>query len=164
MFQSSSTPRGGCNIIIIIIKGTAQCFNPHPPRGADATAARAPPRARGAVSILIHPEGRMQPAPPQAELIEAGMFQSSSTPRGGCNVDVWRTKLGSWCFNPHPPRGADATPYGASHSCILQASPSGSANWASGQELEQSHSYGLRVRSSYSQTSFLCMDHSWLAP
>ena len=63
-FQSSSGQKAGCN------PGAARpstsgrtCFNPHPARRPDATPAQHRPDRAGVplVSILIRPEGRMQP-------------------------------------------------------------------------------------------------------
>ena len=64
-FQSSSSQKAGCNPPAAwpiwcrrIIR-----FNPHPARRPDATEAPAWVKANLRVSILIQPEGRMQPLP-----------------------------------------------------------------------------------------------------
>ena len=122
-------------------------FNPHPARRPDAT----PPQPvsiltggdlqleRPAVSILIQPEGRMQPPNRRSGMtLFHWVFQSSSSQKAGCNwikLDVSTTVLGievsiliqpegrmqrgcgavstpvssCRCFNPHPARRPDAT-------------------------------------------------------
>ena len=65
MFQSSSNPRAGCNVRK---QGVAH--------------------VHAVVSILIQPEGRMQPSSPCCAAWLRRMFQSSSNPRAGCNSYV----------------------------------------------------------------------------
>ena len=109
-FQSSSSPRAGCNVghghaLDFVHQGfnphpargpdaTRACtassswapsFNPHPARGPDATATSEPDRTRQRVSILIQPEGRMQRRPRPRTRFRPPGFQSSSSPRAGCN-------------------------------------------------------------------------------
>ena len=137
------------------------CFNPHPARRPDATSRRVMPGAMPVdgfqsssgqkagcnlasawgilphevpVSILIRPEGRMQPVPyreyTEAELLfqsssgqKAGcnlvrslvtsvlttMFQSSSGQKAGCNGRFPVATTYPSGFNPHPARRPDAT-------------------------------------------------------
>ena len=61
-FQSPSTSNGGCNVDMLPLFRGALCFNPHPPRTADATASS---------GVLTHRDF---------------MFQSPSTSNGGCNA------------------------------------------------------------------------------
>ena len=68
-FQSSSGQKAGCNVgwLRYPFATGLRCFNPHPARRPDATAIGVPLKRRPAslgVSILIRPEGRMQPQPP----------------------------------------------------------------------------------------------------
>ena len=88
------------------------CFNPHPARRPDATTQGLGEVAiRFGVSILIQPEGRMQLSDQVDALIDQDLFQSSSSPKAGCN-SVGRSHRagGPPCFNPHPARRPDATP------------------------------------------------------
>ena len=114
------------------------CFNPHPARRPDATASIRPqPKGTSSrVSILIRPEGRMQPRPPtrwtcgstrcfnphparrpdattmrlRATGLCTGRFQSSSGQKAGCNTIRARMhRPARPCFNPHPARRPDAT-------------------------------------------------------
>ena len=84
MFQSSSGQKAGCNRRRTNSAARVSRFNPHPARRPDATAPARVSGTDGRVSILIRPEGRMQPR------------------RRRC-----RTAPGS--FNPHPARRPDAT-------------------------------------------------------
>src|SRR3989344_4960716 len=110
----------------------ADCFNPHPLRGAGATRARRtaesthscfnPPPLRGAgatfyavapldqchVSILTRSEERVQ-RQRDSGTARYLMFQSSPAPRSGCNCRAVRPRRSSRCFNPRPLRGAGAT-------------------------------------------------------
>ena len=65
LFQSSSGQKAGCNRAPgSRCRLPSRCFNPHPARRPDATTAPAPQGPPpGQVSILIRPEGRMQPSP-----------------------------------------------------------------------------------------------------
>ena len=137
LFQSSSSPRAGCNqcrrsrggacgavsILIqpegrmqrastlaqrpvvvhvsILIQPEGRMQQPRQHQGN---------RVQHDVSILIQPEGRMQR--PQLLTRPFGIvFQSSSSPRAGCNrcERASGPTRPSWCFNPHPARGPDAT-------------------------------------------------------
>ena len=60
-FQSSPTPKGGCDSDVHTPRGRDSCFNPHPPRRAGATGSRRTFAAMTEVSILTHPEGRVRP-------------------------------------------------------------------------------------------------------
>ena len=60
-------------------------FNPHPARRPDATPRHGDDLHRGAVSILIRPEGRMQQAGETRHLMTT-KFQSSSGQKAGCNT------------------------------------------------------------------------------
>ena len=84
-----------------------RCFNAHPPRRMDATRANGQLSIVYAVSILIHPEGWMQHMR-TASAMPWGVFQSSSTPKDGCNDSVGTFPPRNRRFNPHPPRGMDA--------------------------------------------------------
>ena len=144
-FQSSSSPKTGCNDSIGCNDWRCSCFNPHPARRPDATQigssatiswlkcfnphpARRPdatsmdarmsscpllfqsssspkagcnrPQPRFAafefgVSILIQPEGRMQP-PTKFNCTLPSWFQSSSSPKAGCN----RVREGIRSYSP----------------------------------------------------------------
>ena len=75
----------------ILHRSRRQSFNPHPPREADATLASLAPSIATTghgVSILTRPERRMQP------------FGAIASPQPAAAPP---------CFNPHPPREADAT-------------------------------------------------------
>ena len=63
------------------------------------------------VSILIRPEGRMQLQRAGVLAARTTLFQSSSGQKAGCNVEHHRISTGSGrrCFNPHPARRPDAT-------------------------------------------------------
>ena len=112
LFQSSSSPKAGCN------------WWPTRPAGWAAP-----------VSILIQPEGRMQQhnRPSEGSARRAGfnphparrpdatanghmgmnvfsVFQSSSSPKAGCNGGRLATASKGISFNPHPARRPDATP------------------------------------------------------
>ena len=97
-FQSSSSPRAGCNRAragSCPLRWTG--FNPHPARGPDATLTGAQLHGNAVqVSILIQPEGRMQPR--------------TSPPFPGIPP----------CFNPHPARGPDATGVAELHHVKVQ--------------------------------------------
>ena len=148
-FQSSSGQKAGCNIDrSVCCADSTSCFNPHPARRPDATCRRRHlfQSLRGwslthwAVSILIRPEGRMQP--PCSLGLSRGCsptFQSSSGQKAGCNgalefyiwpVGLFQSSSGqkAGCnvlhhhqtnpaiatgFNPHPARRPDATFVGA---------------------------------------------------
>jgi len=102
-FQSSPTPKDGCNASesgIIII--------------------------RVLVSILTHPEGWVQPAeyPSQKEYLT--MFQSSPTPKDGCNEDeavaIRTVKL--FQSSPTPKDGCNcSSSMSPSLSTLFQSSP-----------------------------------------
>ena len=62
LFQSSSSPKAGCNML--------RCIS-----AANLTG----------VSILIQPEGRMQLAQLPIGVVDQRVFQSSSSPKAGCN-------------------------------------------------------------------------------
>ena len=66
---------------------------------------------RWPVSILTHPEGRVRQgvADPVVVLLA---FQSSPTPKGGCDPAPSARSIAASRFNPHPPRRAGATPAG----------------------------------------------------
>ena len=75
---------------------------------------RLPPGASGhiprvLVSILTHPEGRVRRDYDRSMSL-LRKFQSSPTPKGGCDINrersEWRCQSR---FNPHPPRRAGAT-------------------------------------------------------
>ena len=89
VFQSSSSPKAGCNGASRGRVTTALLsFNPHPARRPDATSHMALLRER-----------------------EAHEFQSSSSPKAGCNARRlrWPCTARSLGFNPHPARRPDAT-------------------------------------------------------
>ena len=129
LFQSSPTPKGGCDVI----SGRKQSagstgFNPHPPRRAGATPKSAGALAPDGVSILTHPEGRVRRgadcagrAPPDVSILThpegrvrrgdsgtysppSSSFQSSPTPKGGCDpiepVDTERRQRVSILTHP----------------------------------------------------------------
>ena len=138
-FQSSSSQKAGCNLIrrCTARRRLRWCFNPHPARRPDATCLHGV--VSGArpshVSILIQPEGRMQPGGRTILLdVDISGFQSSSSQKAGCNTELIRSfivaqfkfqssssqKAGcnrscpphpprQSCFNPHPARRPDAT-------------------------------------------------------
>ena len=64
---------------------TTRSFNPHPARRPDATREGWSIPAMPEVSILIQPEGRMQPVGVVALPFIHLMFQSSSSQKAGCN-------------------------------------------------------------------------------
>ena len=114
-------------------------FNPHPARRPDATRLLTDAFAEAlAVSILIRPEGRMQPLACRQPAPIQALFQSSSGQKAGCNLQLVvyperaageglevsilirpegrmqrpkpkREVLSVNCFNPHPARRPDAT-------------------------------------------------------
>ena len=111
-FQSSSGQKAGCNVaaeghrpvsILIRPEGRMQpfptwmhprrtgCFNPHPARRPDATAAGRRSLSGPAVSILIRPEGRMQHPKGPLQRHAVAVFQSSSGQKAGCNIPRSRT-------------------------------------------------------------------------
>ena len=86
-FQSSSSPKAGCNFCCGALGGAGQV-----------------------VSILIQPEGWMQRPQPVVGKRWRYLFQSSSSPKAGCNDrNLWLGSDGDTCFNPHPARRLDAT-------------------------------------------------------
>ena len=101
-FQSSPAPEGECNVrrpgTANAGRCEAECFNPHPPLRASATAQCSSEALSGRTAV-------------------GTKFQSSPAPEGECNVLVWRhpdrcgkTVIeGSTGFNPHPPLRASAT-------------------------------------------------------
>ena len=106
-FQSSSGQKAGCNPRL----GGSQphhlrCFNPHPARRPDATQGDQHTPLLIIVSILIRPEGRMQPHQ-----------------RG----PLVRHSAG---FNPHPARRPDATPAPAPTTQIIHRFQSSSGQKA----------------------------------
>ena len=86
-FQSSSSPKAGCNCPPSRAwTAPATCFNPHPARRPDATYLATQLHSYPTtVSILIQPEGRMQPVTMKASSTSKSRFQSSSSPKAGCN-------------------------------------------------------------------------------
>ena len=163
-FQSSSSPKAGCNSApSSSTTSRPTCFNPHPARRPDATPSPRPRPTGGRVSILIQPEGRMQPLfahgdrihvscfnphparrpdatlPSQASPAGLYSFQSSSSPKAGCNMrcttaspaslmfqsssspkagcneaDEKGNARAEFGFNPHPARRPDATAWNSS--------------------------------------------------
>ena len=84
-------------------------FNPHPARRPDATVVvDGGVMLYPVVSILIRPEGRMQPGL-SCDTQTNELFQSSSGQKAGCNLRVGRFRHQGHGFNPHPARRPDAT-------------------------------------------------------
>ena len=127
-FQSSSSPKAGCNPAR---PPADRCpwtgFNPHPARRPDATAGHLLAVAPAVqVSILIQPEGRMQQPSMAVSRRILSQFQSSSSPKAGCNC-LWSVRRACRaCFNPHPARRPDTTAaqYDVAHDFVFQSSSS----------------------------------------
>ena len=109
-FQSSPTPKGGCDA------GTGHPDGPFDrvsilthPEGRVRQGAAIAGRLTELVSILTHPEGRVR-LWVEARMAPPCVFQSSPTPKGGCDLPgPAPTTPGLPRFNPHPPRRAGAT-------------------------------------------------------
>ena len=88
----------------------SSCFNPHPARRPDATPASRGEGKRIPVSILTQPEGRMQRPAMSLMVCNPSRFQSSPSPKAGCNGSCGH-HITRWfaSFNPHPARRPDAT-------------------------------------------------------
>ena len=98
LFQSSSGQKAGCNWLTGASAPPCSGFNPHPARRPDATCPTTQRYWPLRVSILIRPEGRMQPSE-----------------RGVCMA-------GPPGFNPHPARRPDATPVSEFPLCSARTS------------------------------------------
>ena len=107
LFQSTTTPKDGCNNVSSAGTARPRCFNPQPPRRTAATRRGPQCRLRRDVSIHNHPEGRLQrahrqrdfdrfnsfnPQPPRRTAARPALkngtrvkFQSTTTPKDGCN-------------------------------------------------------------------------------
>ena len=106
-FQSSSSPKAGCNLKILNIMVLISSFNPHPARRLDAILLSSCMQGKDLVSILIQPEGWMQYGRWRRSN-RWTRFQSSSSPKAGCNQVATLQKAAGICFNPHPARRLDA--------------------------------------------------------
>ena len=131
-------------------------FNPHPARRPDATINAVLNVVDHHVSILIRPEGRMQPSPFHGRLFRAASNSVSilirpegrmQRPASICRLTVVSTPartpatntadcdllLVCPCFNPHPARRPDATPSTAS-ACARPTHVRGQFQSSSGQK------------------------------
>ena len=111
LFQSSPTPKGGCDQIPARVGPVERVVSilTHPEgRVRHVWMYNAIPRAT-LVSILTHPEGRVRRNIRSKAVGWINWFQSSPTPKGGCDTKKRRCSRPRWCFNPHPPRRAGAT-------------------------------------------------------
>ncbi len=134
VFQSSSAPRDGCYPGFSGQRSISIChFNPHPPRGTDATSTTAleiepdgifqsssaprdgcypvkkvPHSWFADISILIRPEGRMLPSVP-IRVPWALCISILIRPEGRMLPASTLSRHRLSHFNPHPPRGTDAT-------------------------------------------------------
>ena len=95
-FQSSSSPRAGCNSARDerVSDGCRVFQSSSRPRAGCNSCCGSLARWLRSVSILIQPEGRMQPARRLAMRSAWAMFQSSSSPRAGCNRRVAQRRRG----------------------------------------------------------------------
>ena len=132
VFQSSSSQKAGCNRHRRQSTRPILRFNPHPARRPDATGDNGRGFRLYNVSILIQPEGRMQPGWMVSLVSLVRWFQSSSSQKAGCNPDKPRIGVARDVsiliqpegrmqppvparafadprFNPHPARRPDAT-------------------------------------------------------
>ena len=102
LFQSSSSPKAGCNQKQAVDLLQLHCFNPHPARRLDAI-----------VEVGV---SNMQQG-----------FQSSSSPKAGCNAIENANIATVASFNPHPARRLDAISVPSSIVCpnkVFQSSSS----------------------------------------
>ncbi len=133
LFQSSPAPKGGCDSPSLSGRLARRSFQSSPaPKGGCDVSPMIQVTSLHTVSILTRPEGRMRLADANPA-VGANLFQSSPAPKGGCDFHLHCPCWGAmefqsspapkggcdqkmsdlkWCiccFNPHPPRRADAT-------------------------------------------------------
>ena len=113
-FQSSSGQRPDATTPNNAACQAVMCFNPHPARRPDATHYASAVDRHGLaiyVSILIRPEGRMQPVPDALRLISrVCRFNPHPARRPDATASRGPPPLAApYCFNPHPARRPDAT-------------------------------------------------------
>ena len=128
-FQSSSSPKAGCNALgaFLLFRGRVLCFNPHPARRPDATGShRQHQHAVGGVSILIQPEGRMQRGCCRCSRNSSPCFNPHPARRPDATCCPPRCPRRGTGFNPHPARRPDATPVGQFSTCSTRTS----ATWS----------------------------------
>ncbi len=108
-FQSSSSPKAGCNFVLWHYCRQLRGSNPHPARKPDATPILMSCAKR--LSSNPHPARKPDATKEQINRIKNGnmAFQSSSSPKAGCNGGVVVLLFAPKCSNPHPARKPDAT-------------------------------------------------------
>ena len=84
--QSSSSPKAGCNHQRVGRRAALEVSILIQPEGRMQRLRAAGTRNLGLVSILIQPEGRMQLARSERKRLTRALFQSSSSPKAGCNA------------------------------------------------------------------------------